>query len=67
MAVDADRNVVVVDSSASANASRVEELVVGHQYRLVVAAAAVVEPAAVAAALAAAAAWPTFVALCVVD
>jgi len=66
VAVDVDRNVVVVDSSAFANASRVEELVVGHQHHLVV--AAVVErPAAVAAVLAAVVAWPTSVALCVVD
>lgn len=56
MAVDAGRNVAVVDSDASANASRVEALVVGHQQHLVAAAAAVERPAAVAAALVVAAA-----------
>ena len=71
VAVDADRNVVVVDSNASANASRVEGLVVGRQHRPAAAAVVVERPAAVAAALAAAlaaaVAWPTSVlALCVV-
>lgn len=62
MVVDADRNVVVVDSSASANASRVEEFV-GQQHQLAAAAAVAVEQLAAAAALAAVAvAWPTSVA-----
>lgn len=54
---DADRNVAVVDSGASANVSRVEESVVARQHRPAVAAAAV-EPlvAVVVVALAAAAA-----------
>jgi len=44
--VDVDRNVAVVDSSASVSVSQVEALVVGHQQHLVAAVAAVVQPVA---------------------